>query len=230
LVPLSVETWERFVFVRVGESGPALKEFLGEMADGASALGLDRLRFFERREYELACNWKVFVDNYLDGGYHVPHVHKGLGSILDYAEYTIETKDRFCLQSSPIREGKGEAQTASVRRGDRACYWWLYPNFMLNWYEGVCDTNLALPLDVDRCRVIFDFYFESDLAGEDDVRRRSIDVAHTIQQEDIEVCESVQRGLHSRAYDTGRLSVRREAGEHHFHRLLHADLLAALAE
>jgi len=43
-------------------------------------LGLGRLAFCERREYTLACNWKVFVDNYLDGGYHVPHLHKGLGS------------------------------------------------------------------------------------------------------------------------------------------------------
>jgi choline monooxygenase len=38
----------------------------------------------------------------------------------------------------------------------------------------------------------------------------------------------VQRGLASRAYQAGRLSVRREAGEHLFHRLLHADLEAGL--
>jgi choline monooxygenase len=36
----------------------------------------------------------------------------------------------------------------------------------------------------------------------------------------------VQRGLRSRAYDTGRLSVRREGGEQLFHQLLHADLKA----
>jgi len=43
------------------------------------------------------------------------------------------------------------------------------------------------------------------------------------------ICDAVQRGLHSRAYVAGRLSVRREAGEHLFHRLLHADLTAALS-
>jgi choline monooxygenase len=42
------------------------------------------------------------------------------------------------------------------------------------------------------------------------------------------ICDSVQRGLASRTYVAGRLSVRREAGEHLFHRLLHADLTAAL--
>jgi hypothetical protein len=43
------------------------------------------------------------------------------------------------------------------------------------------------------------------------------------------ICDAVQRGLHSRAYVAGRLSVRREAGEHLFHRLLHADLTATTA-
>ena len=42
------------------------------------------------------------------------------------------------------------------------------------------------------------------------------------------ICDSVQRGLASRAYVAGRLSVRREAGEHLFHRLLHADMTQAL--
>jgi choline monooxygenase len=45
-----------------------------------------------------------------------------------------------------------------------------------------------------------------------------------VQQEDIIICDGVQRGLSSRAYQAGRLSVRREAGEHLFHRLLAADL------
>jgi len=65
-------------------------------------LGFENVHWMERRQYHLNCNWKVFVDNYLDGGYHVPHLHKGLDSVLDYAGYTIETAKHFCLQSSPI--------------------------------------------------------------------------------------------------------------------------------
>ena len=55
-----------------------------------------------------------------------------------------------------------------------------------------------------------------------------MDVSGRVQDEDHNICESVQRGLASRAYSTGRLSVRREAGEHLFHRLLAADLKAGL--
>src|ERR1700675_2611804 len=95
---------------------------------------------------------------------------------------------------------------------------------MINCYEGYMDTNLVIPLDVDHCRVVFDFYF-SDIS---DARRpyntESLAVGDRVQSEDLGICEDVQRGLKSRAYGAGRLSVRREAGEQLFHRLLAADL------
>jgi choline monooxygenase len=117
-----------------------------------------------------------------------------------------------------------EAATGAVRRGEWAFYYWVHPNFMINWYEGVMDTNLVLPVAVDRTEVIFDFYFAdvSDAARERNLA--SIDVGQRIQDEDTAICKSVQKGLRSRAYRAGRLSVRREAGEHLFHRLLAADL------
>jgi choline monooxygenase len=75
---------------------------------------------------------------------------------------------------------------------------------------------------VDQTEVIFDFYFPDVMS--DDARRASVDVGQRIQDEDVAICKSVQRGLNSRAYNAGRLSVRREAGEHLFHRLLHRDV------
>ena len=223
LVPVRVATWEQFVFVCLDGGASELNSFLGDLVPQVAELGLSNLRFIERKSYELRCNWKVFVDNYLDGGYHVPHIHKALGSVLSYQNYRIENGERFCVQSSPM-VGGGDAETATVRGGDAAYYFWLYPNFMLNWYEGYLDTNLVLPLGVDRTLVIFDFYFAETDASTGPQRGQSMAVADRVQQEDIDICESVQRGLASRVYDTGRLSVRREAGEHLFHRLLYGDL------
>ena len=91
------------------------------------------------------------------------------------------------------------------------------------------DTNLVYPLGVDRTEVIFDYYFADISAAAREKNLASIAVSERIQNEDVAICESVQRGLASRAYNTGRLSVRREAGEHLFHRLLHADLKTALS-
>jgi choline monooxygenase len=224
LVPVRVETWEQFVFVNLDPKAAPLADFLGGLVQRVAPLGLSSLRFFERRSYSLKCNWKVFVDNYLDGGYHVPHLHKGLNSVLDYKQYTIENEDRYCLQSSPMVASDEDAATAATRTGDRAWYFWQYPNFMINLYRGYMDTNLVLPDGVDACTVIFGFYFADVSEAEAERNRQSIAVGERVNDEDVGICEAVQRGLHSRAYGAGRLSVRREAGEHLFHRLLAADL------
>jgi choline monooxygenase len=226
LVPAQIAVWEKWVFVRTSadDSGSSVPE--PDLLEAWPARDLAGLHWIERRSYTVDCNWKVYVDNYLDGGYHVPHLHKGLDSVLDYSAYTIENGRRFCLQSSPIVGSGADERTGAVRTGDRACYLWLYPNFMINCYAGAMDTNLVIPRGPDRTEVIFDFYFAdvSDSARTHNLQ--SIAVSEQIQDEDVAICGSVQRGLHSRAYTAGRLSVRREAGEHLFHRLLYDDLIA----
>jgi len=227
LVPLAVREWENWVFVKLDKSSVlSLEDFLTQqLVEEIRRIEVTNLHWFERRHYHFDCNWKVFVDNYLDGGYHVPYLHKGLDSVLDYSNYMIENGTRHCLQWSPLVTEGAEAQTGAVRQGDRALYYWIYPNFMVNWYDGVMDTNLVIPRSVDQTEVIFDFYFP-DVVSEAARERNaaSVAVGQRIQDEDVAICKSVQRGLNSRAYTAGRLSVRREAGEHLFHRLLHADL------
>jgi choline monooxygenase len=226
---VQIAQWQGWVFVKLEAGGPALEEFLGnDLIERLERSNLEQFHWFERRTYTLNCNWKVFVDNYLDGGYHVPQIHGGLNSVLDYTNYRVETGGRFCLQSSPIATDKGDAKTAAVRTGSRALYYWIYPNFMINIYDGIMDTNLVTPRGGDKTEVVFDYYF-TDISEQARERNlASIAVSEQIQSEDVAVCESVQRGLASRAYRTGRLSVRREAGEHLFHRLLHADLQAGI--
>jgi choline monooxygenase len=221
LVPVQAATWEKFIFVNLNSEAAPLESQLDDLPQRISVAGL---RFFTRKTYTLACNWKVYVDNYLDGGYHVPHLHKALNSVLDYKEYTIENGTHYALQSSPMVASQ-DASVAQTRTGDRAYYYWLYPNFMINLYQGVMDTNLVLPLGREKCLVVFDFFF-ADTSPE--YNEESVAVSDRVQAEDVDICESVQRGLHSRAYNAGRLSVRRETGEHLFHRLLAHDLRRCL--
>ena len=225
LVPLDCAVSAAWAFVKAETGGPSLEQFLGsDLVNQLEELGLERLRWMERRSYTLDCNWKVFVDNYLDGGYHVPHLHKGLDSVLDYSDYTIVNGGRYCLQSSPMVSEGADERTKAVRQGERAYYYWVYPNFMINFYGQAMDTNLVLPRGVDKTDVIFDFYFADVSAPRRAANLESIAISEQIQNEDVAICESVQRGLKSRAYGAGRLSVRREAGEHLFHRLLAHDL------
>jgi choline monooxygenase len=203
---------------------------LAPLPTHASAEGIAKLKFAGRREYELACNWKVFVDNYQDGGYHVNTVHPGLAGALDYSKYRTENYAQTSVQISPLKQSDDPA-VGKVRTGTNAYYWWIFPNLMINIYQGVLDTNLVLPLGPDRCRVIFDFYFEdTDGPQAQQFIADSIAVAHQVQLEDWHVCEEVQRGLKSRSYDTGRFSVKRESGGYHFHRLLAQKLRVGLKE
>jgi choline monooxygenase len=189
---------------------------------------LPSLRFIARREYEITCNWKVYVDNFLDGGYHVNTVHPGLAGVLDYTHYRTEIHPESSVQLSPLKATPA-SNFAGVRIGKMAQYWWVFPNFMLNLYQGVMDINLVLPLGPERCRVVFDFYFaDSEGPVAEKFMRESMAAADQIQQEDMGICEEVQRGLASRSYDTGRFSVRREKAGYHFHQLLARRLRAAL--
>jgi len=204
-----------------GSAAEKLRAFLTPLPEQTASLELEKLRFVERREYDLACNWKVFVDNYLDGGYHVNYVHPGLAGVLDYSQYRTDVYDWTSVQSSPIKPAPGAEGSVRKVRSGRAYYWWVFPNLMINLYQGIMDTNLVLPLGPERCKVIFDFYFaETEGAAAKQFIADSIDVAHQVQLEDVRISEDVQKGLASRSYDTGRFSVRREAAGYHFHRLL----------
>ncbi len=172
---------QKWVFVRL-ESGGAAQPGI----DHFKFPGLESLRFFARRRYRVESNWKVYVDNYLDGGYHVPHIHKGLVSVLDYSQYKITNGPHFSLQSSPVIEGQ------VARGGKEALYYWVYPNFMINWYEGVMDTNIVIPCGNESCEVVFDYYF-SDPADEAQ-NLMSIAVSEEIQAEDAESASQCSAG------------------------------------
>jgi choline monooxygenase len=236
LAEVAVDTWGTLVWVRQKRC-PAeqanlesLLDYLAPLPERTSGLGLSQLRFTERRQYEIACNWKVFVDNYLDGGYHVNTIHPGLAGVLDYSQYRTEIAGNTSVQSSPLLPpdpSQENASAAKVRLGERAYYWYVFPNFMVNIYGGIMDTNLVLPLGPERCRVVFNFYFaRTEGADAERFMAESIAVSHQIQLEDLGICEDVQKGLASQSFDTGRFSVRREMAGYQFHRLLAQRLLA----
>jgi len=221
LHPLACAEWGPLVFVALERPGWDLSGELSVLGTRLRESGSDRLCFVERRTYEIGCNWKVFVDNYLDGGYHVPALHKGLASELDLGSYRTEVFGRYSIQSSAGAPDAG-------RVGERTLYAWIHPNLMINRYGSIMDTNWVLPLGPSSTRVVIDFFFERT---EGEEARAFIDesirASHRIQLEDVAISESVQRGLGSSFFDRGRYSAKRQMGEHHFHRLLAADLAGA---
>lgn len=221
LPELPAAVWGPYVWAYFGAPPvQPLAEFLAPLPEMTRDMNLENLRFVERREYVTECNWKVFVDNYQDGGYHINTVHPGLAGAIDYTHYRTQLAEHTTVQISPLRAAEDEA-IGKVRTGDAAYYWWIFPNFMVNLYSGVMDTHWVLPLGPERCKVIMDWFFPPFASPEaEQWARESIALSDTIQIEDVTISEEVQRGLRSRSYHTGRFSARREAAVYHFQKLL----------
>jgi len=229
LVPMHVAEWCGLVFVSMSDKPRELAPDLTELARRLQEMQIDKLQFVARRKYTLNCNWKVYVDNYLDGGYHVSYLHKGLAGQLDLDSYKTEIFDRYSIQSGAGAGGDNASGGADFaeRIGDRVLYAWLYPNLMINRYGPMMDTNWVVPRGHDQTEVIFDYYFMPELARDASFVEKSLAASDVVQIEDVDICESVQKGLGSSSYDQGRYSVKREGGEYHFHRLLAEDFRAA---
>ena len=217
-----VEEWNGLLFVSLDRNAPSLLEFFGDLVDDMPKGDFSGFRLARRKEWELACNWKVYVDNYLEG-YHIPIVHPGLFRELDYPNYRTETKGNYSIQVAPTR--KADRIRVVEGRDTEVRYFWVYPNLMLNVYPDNFSTNLIVPLDHGRTLTVFEWYFrDPDSARGQRELAETIAFSDEIQIEDVEICEAVQRGLQSSTYESGRYSPVRENGVHHFHGLYAASM------
>src|SRR5579863_10529942 len=114
LMPVRTEEWFNLVFANLDPDATPLGQSLGELPKQAEKFPFAEMKLFERRTYDMKCNWKTYVDNYLEG-YHLPSVHPGLNRELDYNAYVVEphvpsadgnSRERvygYVRQFSPIR-------------------------------------------------------------------------------------------------------------------------------
>ena len=212
LPEVAVAVWEGLVFVALDPATPPLESVFAGISDRILPQDASELKFYRHDRYDVACNWKVYVDNYAEG-YHLPYVHPALTQAVDYSDYRSELSEFHSLQVSPIADPDGPY-------GDGTAFYYLvYPNLMLNFVPGRLQLNRVLPTGQDSCSVDFVWFYADD---PNVAKRAAEDIAFTdrVQAEDASICEHVQRGLTSGGYVPGRLSPKREAGLWHFHNLL----------
>lgn len=222
---VAIDTWGPLVFANLDGKAPPLAEMLESIPGRVSAFECESMRYVMRKEYELACNWKVYVDNYLEG-YHIPVVHPALNKEIDYDNYRVEPQRYSSIQHAPLKPiAPGSPRFYDPSRGSapEAVYGWVFPNIMLNVYLRQMQTNVVVPVSHDKTVVVFEWFSADppDDPATDPQWSRLVRFSDEIQDEDVEICERVQRNLRSRVYDRGRYSAKRETGVHHFHSLLH---------
>jgi choline monooxygenase len=225
LAPVQVEEWFSFIFVNLNKDSRPLRESLGELPKQAEKFHFAGMKLFERRTYDMKCNWKTYVDNYLEG-YHLPNVHPGLNRELDYNAYVVEPHaeppSQYVRQFSPIR-GAQPGDTTPRRYREAGAdlttdYFWIFPNWMLNCYPDNVSLNIVLPLEPERSLAIFEWYLPEEEHSRP-AAKASVEFSDQIQIEDVRICERVQKNLRSRSYSRGRFSVKQEKGVHAFHRM-----------
>ena len=221
LRPVRTEEWFGFIFANLQTDAPGLRECLGELPMQAEKFPFAGMKLFERRTYDMKCNWKTYVDNYLEG-YHLPSVHPGLNRELDYTAYVVEPHARHVRQFSPIRgvqPGDATPRRYQEAREDLTTdYFWIFPNWMLNCYPDNISLNIVVPVEPERSLAIFEWYLpEKDHRSP--AAKASVEFSDQIQMEDVGICEIVQKNLRSRSYSRGRYSVKQEKGVHAFHRM-----------
>jgi len=225
LIPLNVCEWGNWIFINGDESATPFEYHVPELTTQLDERNMKSLKFHSAKSWVINCNWKVYIDNYLDGGYHIPYMHPTLDQQLDMSSYDTVLFEKYSVQSSKATSTADSDlnYNPQERIGAGSIYAWIYPNFMMNLYGNCLDTNYVVPKGTDQCEVFYEFYYlenESEKFIEESIKQSDI-----TQIEDIEICESVQVGLKSGVYRPGRYAPSLEKGEYHFHQMVKNNLL-----
>ncbi len=223
LAPVRAETWGPFIFVNPDRAAPSLSRVLGELPAlvGATGLDLGGIKRRVRRTYDIAANWKVVVDNYLEC-YHCPVAHPGFCDLIDVQSYAVTEYEYFSTQGGALKESARDGKLYDVRGEVQAGFYaYLWPNFTINIYPGPGNVslNLFVPVDTHRTLAIYDYCFADAVSAEEE--RDFVAFIDQVQEEDVVLCESVQRGLRSGYFDQGKLMLSRERGLRHFQKLVY---------
>lgn len=197
LTPISVDTWGPLVFARLNGDGPGLPDALRPFIDRCSEFPVDSFAYGHRLVRRLECNWKTYVDNYLEG-YHVSLLHPALSRALDMSTYRVELPHPdFCVHRCDTPDGSPSAGAWLFR----------YPNLALNIYPDGMNVERIVPDGPHRTMVVYD-YFAFDPTPERITDM--LDLSNVTLDEDQAICEAVQRNLDAGLYRAGNLSPRHE--------------------
>ncbi len=217
---LPLHTFGKWLFTSLHPTASA-QEFFKDVFDRVSWMPFENFMFRPdlSPDYVIDANWALYCENYLEG-FHIPFVHAGLNSIIDYGNYSVQLYKYSNLQLGIAKDGElaFDLPSSSPDFGKRVAgyYFWVFPNMMFNFYPWGLSINIVKPVSVSKTKVSFLSY----VWDESKLRQGAGADLHKVEMEDEDVVQNVQKGIRSRFYNFGRYSVTREQGTHHFHRLI----------
>lgn len=236
LSPVRVEVFCGMLFINLDNNATPLGELAPELEREIREYCpiVDSLQYVERDRYEVSCNWKVMVDNFLEC-YHCAPAHKDFVDLVDMKSYRSTNKGIYSSHiSNAARSTSNKAYEFEVGDVDFGyAGWFLWPNLTIWAYPGEANLSvLQMNPDGSNRTIEFQDWFVPDGKITDQLRQTIDYQKDVLQPEDIGLCESVQRGLKSRGYNQGRFIVDKEQTElsehavHHFQSMI-VDALGA---
>ena len=214
----SLSEWQGMYFVSQEDKEKIPWKFLDSRFDflDIESFTHDRSR---DRDHSISANWMLYVDNYLEG-FHIPFVHPELNEALDYSGYVTETFEGGVLQIGKAMEGDVKfdhpKNHPDYGQDIAAYYLWLFPNMMFNFYPWGMSLNIVVPVSATESRVLYRGYVKDEKLAQEGAGS----ILDTVEIQDQQIIEMVQKSMQSKAYDRGRYSPSREQGVHHFHRII----------
>ena len=203
LASISVARWRGLVFVHLGDQAPPFDEAIAPFAVECDPFRMETFTYVRRVERQLACNWKIYTDNYLEG-YHVPLLHPSLSRTLDMATYRVDVPHgTYCIHRADTPAGSPSGGAWLFR----------YPNLAVNVYADGMNVERIVPDGPARTRVVYDYFTGS---ADDTEVARMVELSNVVLDEDQAICEAVQRNLDAGVYTTGPLSPKHERAVHWF--------------
>lgn len=197
LFPLKLETWRGFVFVNCDLSAPPLAEAIAPLEAIWAERNFALQPFALRRRHDIACNWKTYVENYLEG-YHVPRVHPALNAEIEAGAYRVEMRGPIAIHHAPSKAPGG------VYDGLWA---WMWPDLGVNVYRHGVMMERITPLSAGMTRL--DYLYFYDPARREDLEA-TLAMSDAVTAEDKDICERVQANLNAGVYEQGVLSPKHE--------------------
>jgi phenylpropionate dioxygenase-like ring-hydroxylating dioxygenase large terminal subunit len=222
LLPLRLETWGPLLFVNPDLDAEPLADFLDGIPERIADAGvdLDALRFLQRSESELECNWKISAENFLEC-YHCPTAHPGFSAVMDVNpdSYLLEARaGRMTQHGPPRREPRGDYDpTGEVERGQ---FHLLFPGTVVNVMPGRPNFSIGplFPRDPERTYRFLDYFVAED--ADETWIEESLAFDGQVGAEDRVLVERVQAGVRAGLVEHGQLLPESERLIAHFQSLV----------
>lgn len=230
LLPVRVDTWGFLIFVNLDANAMPLAHWLGDLPQRLGGYGLDQWRLARQQDYAIQANWKLISENFMEY-YHLPWVHPELLQVSRLEDHYRDQGPGFYtgMRTTPISpntdaggwQGLPPLATLSEFDAISGRFICLFPNICLSVLPNHVFVLMLKPgsasFTLESTAILLPPTAASaDESALDDLMQ----FWNLVNQQDVEIVQTVQQGLKNQAYGGGYLSDQFEEPIHRFQNMV----------